>query len=124
MKTRAFNIIERAANEFGYEYDMNDSLQDILDEAMNVIEDNVEYDRLEVCERSAHYDHVSWSDGKGFDYEADGEFISSDDRNNEYVRESNGGYIGIDWFEHTADDYVVMCTVIDTDGQKVGLICK
>lgn len=121
---RTFNIIERAINDFSLEIDMNDSLQDILAQAMNAIEDGTEYDYVSECERSQHYDHISWSDGKGFSYEADGQFISGDDRNNHYFRYENGEYRGIDWFEHDENDYVLMDFVIDTNGQRVALICK
>lgn len=125
MKTRAFNIIERAASEFGYEYDMDDTLNEILDGAMNAITDAVDYDRIEVCERSRHYDHVSWMDDKDFQYEADGQFIRGDDSKNTYFRrDEKGDFQQIEWFEHNEDDYILMDTVIDTDGQVVWLICQ
>lgn len=128
---RTLNIIRRAVNEFGLEVDMNDSLQDILDQAMNIIEENVEYDYISECERNRHYDHISWSDGKGFELEADGEFISSNDRNNHYYRyevtdkKSNcGEYREIPWYDHTADDYIFVHDCLDTDGMRVRLVCK
>lgn len=121
---RTLNIISRAINDFGLEVDMNDTMQEVLDQAMNTIEDAVEYDYISECERGTHYDHISWSDGKGFDLEADGEFISSDDRHNHYFRYENGEYKAIDWFEHTDDDYVMVHTVIDTDGRRALLVAK
>ena len=122
---RTLNIISRAINDFGLEVDMNDSMQDILDQAMNAIEDAVEYDYISECERSRHWDHISWNDGKGFDLEADGEFISSDDRHNRYFRKDDkGGFSEIAWYDHTDDDYVLMDMELDTDGMKAALVCK
>ena len=121
---RTLNIIERAINDFDLEVDMNDTMQDIFDQAMNAIEDAVEYDYISECERSSHWDHISWNDGEGFDLEADGEFISGDERRNVYYRYENGEYLEIDWFDHTDDDYVMVYDVIDTDGQRVRLVAK
>jgi hypothetical protein len=120
---RVFNIIERAINEFDMDVDMSDSLQDIFDQAQNTIDDNVEYDYISECESSKHHEHISWSDDNGFSYEADGQFLSGDDRHNTYFRyNGNGEYEKIDWFEHDENDYVLMDYVIDTDGQKVALV--
>lgn len=122
---RTLNIISRAINDFGLEVDMNDSMQEVLDQAMNTIEDAVEYDYISECERSRHWDHISWNDGKGFDLEADGEFISSDDRHNHYYRKDDkGGFSEIAWYDHADNDYVMVHTVIDTDGMKAALVCK
>ena len=121
---RTFNIIERAVFDFSLEIDMNDSMQDIFDAAQNAIENGTEYDYISECERSRHYDHISWNDGKGFAYEADGQFISSDDRHNHYFRYENGEYREIEWFEHNENDYVLMDYVLDSDGQKVALVCR
>jgi hypothetical protein len=56
-------------------------------------------------------------------YEADGQFLSGDERHNTYFRyNGNGEYEKIDWFEHDENDYVLMDYVIDTDGQKVALV--
>ena len=121
---RTFNIIERAVFDFSLEIDMNDSMQEIFDAAQNAICDGTSYDYISECERSRHYDHISWNDGKGFDYEADGQFISSDDRHNHYFRYENGIYREIEWFDHTNQDYVLVDYVLDSDGQKVALVCK
>ena len=103
--------------------DMSDSLQDIFDQAQNTIDDNVEYDYISECESSNHHEHISWSDDKGFSYEADGQFLSGDERNNTYFRyKGNGEYEKIAWFDHDENDYVLMDYVIDTDGQKVALV--
>ena len=119
---RVFNIIERAINEFDMDVDMSDSLQDIFDQAQNTIDDNVEYDYISECESSNHHEHISWSDDKGFSYEADGQFLNGDERHNTYFRKGNGKYEKIAWFEHDENDYVLMDYVIDTDGQKVALV--
>lgn len=120
---RVFNIIERAINEFDMDVDMSDSLQDIFDQAQDTIYDNVEYDYISECESSNYHEHISWSDDKGFSYEADGQFLSSDDSHNTYFRyKGNGEYEKIDWFEHDENDYVLMDYAIDTDGQKVALV--
>ena len=121
---RTFNIIERAISDFSLEIDMNDSMQDIFDAAQNAIENGTEYDYISECERSRHYDHISWSDGMGFSYEPDGQFISGGDRNNRYFRYENGEYHEIEWFEHDENDYVLMDYVLDSDGQKVALVCR
>ena len=81
---RTLNIISRAVEDFGMEFDLNDSVQDVLDQAMNLIEKNVEYDYISECECSNHWDHINWNDGMGFDLQADGEFISGQDRFNHY----------------------------------------
>ena len=119
---RVFNIIKRAINEFDMDVDMSDSLQDIFDQAKNTIDDNVEYDYISECESSNHHEHISWSDDKGFSYEADGQFLSGDERHNTYFRKGNGEYEKIAWFEHDEKDFVLMDYVIDTDGQKVALV--
>lgn len=121
---RTLNIIERAIEDFGLEVDMNYSMQDVLDQAMNAIEDAVEYDYISECERSRHWDHISWSDGNGFNLEADGEFISGNERSNKYYRYENGEYHQIPWYEHTADDYVAVYDVLDTYGKRALLVAK
>lgn len=121
---RTLNIIKRAVNEFGMNVDINDSLQDIFDRAQDIIEENVDYDYISECERNRHYDHITWSDGKGFDLEADGEFISSDASRNRYYRLKNGEYHPVAWYDQNEDDFVLMSFVIDTDGRKVALVCK
>ena len=124
VNNRVINIIGRAINDFGLEVDMNDSMQDVLDQAMNAIENAVEYDYISECERNRHWNHISWNDGNGFDLEADGEFISSDERHNVYYRYENGEYRKIDWWEQKEDDYVMVYDVIDSNGQRVGLVAK
>lgn len=121
---RTLNIIERAIEDFGLEVDMKDSMQDILDKAMNTIENAVEYDYISECERSTHWNHINWNDGYGFDLEADGEFISGNDRFNKYYRFENGEYKEIAWYDHTDDDYVMVYDVIDTYGKRALLVAK
>lgn len=124
MNKRVINIIERAINDFGLEVNMNDSMQDILDQAMNAIENAVEYDYISECERNRHWNHISWNDDNGFYLEADGEFISSDERYNVYYRYENGEYRKIEWWEHTDNDYVMVYDVIDSNGKRVILVAK
>ena len=120
---RVLNIIERAVNEFEMKVDMEKSLQDTFDEAQNKIDWCVEYDYISMCESGNHHQHIWWSDGKGFTYEADGEFLSSDDRRNTYFRyKGNGEYEKIEWYDHDDNDYVLMDYAIDTDGMKVALV--
>lgn len=121
---RTLNIIERAIEDFGLEVDMNDSMQDILDQAMNAIEDAVEYDYISECERNGHWDHISWNDGVGFELEADGQFLSSYEHDNKYYRYENGEYHQIPWYEHTDDDYVAVYDVLDTHGKRALLVAK
>lgn len=122
---RTMNIIERAINEFGMAVDMNESLQDIFDQAQNTIEDNVEYDYISECERNNHFDHISWNDGNGFDLEADGEFINREERFNKFYRFENDKYKEVAWYDHNDDtDYVMVYDCLDTDGQRARLVCR
>ena len=120
---RTLNIIERAVNDFGLEVDMNDTMQDILDQAMNAIEDAVEYDYISECEVSGG--HLSWSDGKGFQLDADGQFMA-DDREfwSCYRKNDNGEYEKIEWYEAKEGDYVVVYDVIDSDGLRALLVLE
>ena len=124
MEKRILSIIKRAVEEFDLHFTLEDSLQDVFDAAQNAIEENVDYDAIDVCERNKHYTHVSWSDDKGHVLEADGEFISTNDEYNRYFREVNGTWTEIDWFEHDDNDYILMAFEIDTDGQKIALVTK
>ena len=122
---RVLNIIERAVDEFGMKVDMSESVEDVFCQALNVIEEKVDYDYISECESSNHHEHIGWSDDKGFTYEADGQFLSGDYRNNTYFRyKGNGEYEKIEWFEQEENDYVLMDYVIDTDGLKVALVSK
>lgn len=121
---RILTIIARAVREFHLEVDMTDKLEDIYCEACNVIEDSIDYDRIDVCERNHHYDHIAWNDGKGFACEADGEFITGDASSNRYFRNENGEWREIVWYDQNEDDYVLMERVIDSDGLVVALVCK
>ena len=121
---RVFNIIERAVFDFGMEVDMSDSMEDIFCKAQNVIDENVEYDYISVCETSNHHQHLWWEDGNGFNYENDGELINGDYRDNHYFRfdEDTREFKKIDWFDATDKDYILMDFTIDTLGRKVALI--
>lgn len=122
---RTLNIIGRAVNDFDFEFDMNDSMQDVLDQASNVIMDNVEYDYISECESNKHYDHISWNDGKGLDFEADGEFICGEERNMKFFRKDiHDVFTEVAWYEHEKSDYILMDKIIDTDGKVVMLVAK
>ena len=122
---RVLNIIERAVDEFEMKVDMSDSVEDVFCQALNVIDEKVDYDYISECESSNHHEHISWSDDKGFTYQADGQLLSGDYRNNTYFRyKGNGEYEKIEWFEQEENDYVLMDYVIDTDGLKVALVSK
>ena len=79
---RVLNIIERAVDEFEMKVDMSDSVEDVFCQALNVIDEKVDYDYISECESSNHHEHISWSDDKGFTYQADGQLLSGDYRNN------------------------------------------
>ena len=121
---RVFNIIERAETEFSYEYDMQDSLLDILGGAEDEIINNVDYDIIDECETNRHYNHISWADDYGFTFEAVGEFLSTDDRHNRYFRMDFGDMVEIKWYDHKEGDYVLMDRVINSEGKVVALVAK
>jgi len=124
---KVFNTIERAEREFGFKVDMENSLQEVWEGAENCIRENVDYDYISVCETNKSYDYIYWNDGKGYTYEADGEFISGSDRNNTFFRKDDkGNFYKIDWFERdeNVQDYVLMEYVIDSDGLMVALVAE
>lgn len=123
---RVFNTIERAANDFGFEVNMQKSLDEIFGDAQEAISNGTEYDYISEADRNDRFDHISWQDGQGFELEADGEFISREEDFNTYYRWNNDKrvYEKIAWHEHTSDDYVQAYDCIDTDGMKVLLVCR
>lgn len=124
---RIFNTILRAEKDFGFEVDFNEPLGEIYQDAENCIRENVYYDYVSVCETNKSYSHVSWQDGKGYEYKADGEFISGSDRENTFFRKDDKGrFHKIEWFERETlvQDYVLMDFVIDSDGLKVALVAE
>lgn len=123
---RITNIINRAIEEFGMEYDMQDTLDELYDRACNVISDNIGYDRIEECEMSNHHSHLTWNDGMGFYLEADGEFISGSAQRNIWRRkQADGSFVKIDWFKADSEnDYVECYNAFDSEGQFVLLVCK
>lgn len=126
MNSRIFNTILRAEKDYGYEYNIEDSLVDIWQGAENAIMEQDVPDYIEECESDNH-ETISWFDGKEFTYNASGEFISSDTSRNTYYRKdyTNGcTFHEIPWYEANEDDYVLMDKVIDTDGQLVFLVAK
>lgn len=123
MDERIFNIINRAEEEFDYEYSMDDSLQSIIDGAEDAILNGVDYDIIRECETNSHYDHISYED-KDFSYEADGQFLNMDESLNKYYRFEDGAYKPIEWYERTDGDFVLMDRVLDNEGFIVALIAK
>lgn len=123
MDKRIINIIERAEEEFDYQYSMDDTLQEILDGAEDAILSEINYDIIRVCETNRHYDHISCSD-EDLQYEADGQFLNMDESRNKYYRDYGDEYKQIEWYERTDDDYVLMERVVNHEGFVVALIAK
>ena len=123
MDNRIINIINRAEEEFDYEYSMDDSLQSIIDGAEDAILNGVDHDIIRECETNSHYDHVSYED-EDFSYEADGQFLNMDESRNKYYRFEDGTYKPIEWYERTDGDFVLMDRVLDNEGFIVALIAK
>lgn len=123
---RILNIINRAVRDYDFQPDLNDTLQDIWDQAENCITENIgNPDRIEECETNKSYSHIWWEDGKGFSYEMEGELISSDRRNISWYRKnSDGTFHSIPWYKANDDDYALMDLVFDSDGQYVALVAK
>lgn len=123
---RISNIVNRAIEEFGMEYDAQDSLDELYSQACNMISDNIDYDRIEECEMTNHHSHLYWDDGMGYVLEADGEFIgSSQEHNTWYRKQDDGSFVEIDWFEADVEnDYVYCHNTFDGEGQLVFLVCK
>ena len=124
---RIFNTILRAEKDFGFEVDFEEPLGEIYQDAENCIRANVSCDYISICETNKSYSHISWQDGKGYNYEADGEFISgSDSKNAFFRRDDKGNFYRIDWFERDENiqDYVLMEYVIDSDGLMVALVAE
>lgn len=123
---RMVNIINRGVEEFGYEFDLTTPFEDVYSGACDCITENTDYDRIEECEMSNYHQHLSWSDGMGYDLEADGDFISgsSQAKDHTWARKDKGGFTEIDWTEATDDDYKFCHTVLDSKGSLVQLVCK
>ena len=111
-------------DEFELDIDMQDSLQDIYDQAYNsIIDGDVDY--ISEGETNRHYSSLNWADDKGYFINMSGEFVSSDEKKNTYYRkDSKGNFEEVAWYDHTEDDYIFMMFDIDTDGKKVAIVCK
>ena len=121
---RTLNIIRRAYEDFDLQINMEDSMQDIFDQAYNLIMDG-DVDYISEGETNKHYDALYWEDGKGYHIEVSGELISSDYKKNTFYRKDDfGNFVEVPWYEQKDDDYVFMMYDIDTDGKKVAIICK
>ena len=121
INNRVINTIARAVREFGFAAEMNASVDDVFADAMECIEDAVEYDYISECEVSGG--HLSWNDGKGFLLDVDGQFMA-DDREfwSCYRKNDNGEYEKIEWYEAKEGDYVIVYDVIDSDGLRALLV--
>lgn len=126
---RIFNIINRAVKDFGYEFEVEDSLQEIWDGAEDCIRQNVDYDRIEECEFDwgGHWQHLTWTDDMGYVTDKTGEFTSGEQRDMTWLRydEEKREFTPIEWFRaDTEKDYVVVDYDIDSEGQLVCLVTK
>lgn len=120
---RALNILKRAVEDFNFSFKYEQTIEDVIDDAINCIQDNIDFDYVDFCEVSNHYQHYSWDDGCGYSIEMSGQLISPDDRANKYFRynfETNK-YEQIPWYKHTDDDYIAIDLVVNTFG-KVALL--
>lgn len=127
MLQRALNIIQRAATDFNMEVHLSDKIGDAYESAMNIIDDNVDYDMIRTCEMSNHFSHLSWQDSSLFDgksLEVDGEFISQDHQHNRYFILTDNG-----WQETTYPyvhkfgvGFVAVHSVISDFGRKILLV--
>lgn len=114
---RQFNIIMRAAREFGM------SIDDVYAKACDVI-DNHGYDRY-VTDSDYHMSHdhnnLSWDDGKGFCLSVSGNLDYGT-----FMRETaDGNYTEIKEYEvEWGKDYYLVYDTIDSEGQRVGFLVK
>ena len=128
---RNLAMIKRAVEEFDMDVDSYDSLDEISEDAWNVIYDKVEYDRIDTdaelhqrrCCGGGQY--LSWNDGKGYDFWSDGEIINYDCLQWWRFDEATGEYHTIkDYEANEEEDFIETDTVIDSEGQKVLLLVK
>lgn len=121
IDNRVINTIGRAVREFGFKADMNERIDDVFADAMECIEDHVNFDYISECVVSGG--HLSWDDGKGFQLEADGQFTADDYELGTYYRKNEQGeYEMIKWYEAKEGDYVEVYDVIDSDGRRALLV--
>ena len=126
---RIFNIINRAVKDFGYEFQVEDSLQDIWDGAEDCIRHSIDYDRIEECEFDwgGHWQHLIWADDMGYVADKTGEFTSGEQKDMTWLRydEEKREFTPIEWFRaDTEKDYVVVDYDIDSEGKLVCLVTK
>lgn len=115
--------IERAVREFGFEVDSNVCTDEVFADAIECIEDHVRFDYISECKLSGG--HLGWNDGKGFQLEADGQFMANDCELWEcYRKNEQGAYEKINWYEAKEGDFVAVYDVIDSDGLRALLVWK
>lgn len=127
MLLRAFNIIQRAATDFGMEVYLSDKIGDAYESAKNVIDDNVDYDMIRTCEMSNHFSHLSWQDPSlldGQSLEVDGEFISQDHQHNRYFILTDNGWqrTTYPYVRKFGVGFVAVHSVINDFGRKILLV--
>lgn len=112
---RKFNIIMRAAREFGLNVD------DLYAKACDKIDENG-YDRYVTdVEFGFDWHNLSWNDGMGFDLVVSGEFNDKC-----FMRETaDGSYERIKEYEvEWGKDYQLVHDTIDSEGQRVGFLVR
>lgn len=126
---RIINILKRAIM-YGFKFTPELPLAENVAAAENTLIEEVDYDRIEETECDRQYSHISYNDGHGYHFEADGEFVNSGfDRNkNDYYERYGDGTLFRETTlaDHKPGDivYVRMCDVVDSDGAVVALVAK
>jgi hypothetical protein len=120
---RMAGTIGRAVREFGFEINPNVCMDELFADAIECIEGHVSFDYISECEVSGG--HLSWNDGKGFQLEADGQFIADDREFSEcYRKNEQGEYEKIAWYDTKEGDFVRAYDAIDSDGVRALLVWK
>lgn len=126
---RTLNILKRAIM-YGFELEQEYSMAANVAAAEETLIEEIGYDRIEVIDTDRQYSHVSYDDGHGYHYDADGEFINSGiDRNkNDYYERYGDGTLfrETSLADHNTGDiiYVRMYDVVDSNAEVVALVAK
>lgn len=116
------SIINRAI-DLGYDVDMTKSVGATVSECSDYIMENVEYDYITLCETSPKYDVITWFTGL-MEETVNGQFLSMDASKRKYFRSTDNGFVPVEWYNATTDDYVLMDYGIDDFGKKAAIIAK
>lgn len=133
MLQRVLNIIERASTEYDMQVDFYDTFEEACTHAEQIIDEQVDFDIVEVCDMSNHFRHLSYQNDDlfaGKELEVDGEFICSNERNNRYFwRDGDNVTNPVRWLEvpyyevrESGDYFVAVHTVINDFGKKLLLV--